>query len=170
MKSLCREDLEEIIIETTNQGRGSLDHVKDALTAAKNEIRQPSNGPDGSPEWCKCAHCQEMETIIENKCCGFKKCVTTYRLFGKCCFDKDCLMLSIKAWVDMRADEHNLESNNYGKAEYQQFTLWKYGRLGKGNRRVLPSCVVWAVRREYHSRDGVYMGYKADKYYLYVYI
>ena len=149
MKSLSREDLEEIIIETTNQGRSSLDYVKDVLTAAKNDIRQPSNNPDGSPEWCKCAHSQKLETIVENKCSSFKKCITTYRLFGKCCLDKDCLMLSIKAWADIRADEHNFESNNYRKAAYRQFTLWKYGRLGKGNRRVVPSCVVWAVRREY---------------------
>ena len=107
MKSLSREDLEEIIIETTNHGRAGLDYVKDLLTATKNDIRQLPKGPDGSPEWYKCAHCQEMETIIENKCCGFKKCVTIYQLFGKCCLGKDCLMLSIKAWADIRADEHN---------------------------------------------------------------
>ena len=101
MKSLSREDLEEIIIGTTNSGRAGLDYVKDALTAAKNDIRQLSNGPDGSPEWCKYAHCQEMETKIENKCCGFKKCVTTNRLFGKCCLGKDCLMLYTKAWADI---------------------------------------------------------------------
>ena len=130
------------------------------MTAAKNDIWQPSNGPDGTPEWCKCAHCQEMETKIENTCCGFKKCVTTYRLFGKYCLDKDCLMLSLKAWADIRGDEHNFESNNYLKAAYRQFTLWKYGRLGKGNRCGVPSCVVLAVRREYSSRDGVYMRYK----------
>ena len=42
-----------------------LDNVKDGLAAAKNDIRQPSNGPDGSPKWCKCAHCQGIETLIE---------------------------------------------------------------------------------------------------------
>ena len=161
MKSLSREDLEEIIIET-NQGRGSLDYIKDVLTAAKNDIQQPSNDPDGSLEWCKCAHCQEMETIVENNCCGFKKCVTTYWLFGKCCLDKDCPILSIKAWADIRADDQNFESDNYRKAAYRQFTLWKYGQLGKGNQRVVPSSIVWAVTREYPSRNGVYMGYKAD--------
>ena len=123
MKSLSREILEEIIIETTNQGRGGLDYVKDALAAAKNDIRQPSNGPDGSPEWCKCAYCPETETLIKNNCCGFKKCVTTYWLFGKCCLKKDYLMLSIKAWADIRADEHNFEFNDYRKAAYRGLPL-----------------------------------------------
>ena len=94
MKSLSREDLEEIIIETTNQGRSSLDYVKDVLTVAKNDIRQPSNNPDGSPEWCKCAHWQEMETIVENKCCGFKKCVKHIGYLANVVWTKTALCLA----------------------------------------------------------------------------
>lgn len=61
LKILSREDLEEIIIETANLGRDSLDYVKEVLTASKNDTQQPLNNSYGSPEWCNCAHCQEME-------------------------------------------------------------------------------------------------------------
>ena len=62
--------------------------------------------------------------------------------------------------ADIRAEEWDFCTNSYRKAAYRRFTLMKYGCLGKGNRRVLPACVVLAVSRRFLSRDGVYMGYK----------
>ena len=32
--------------------------------------------------------------------------------------------------------------------------------LGRGQRRVVPSCVVWAVRSHYPAPDGHYLGFK----------
>ena len=48
----------------------------------------------------------------------------------------------------------------YRLAAYRQFIHWTYGRLGRGIRRVIPSCVVAAVRREFPEADGVYTGFK----------
>ena len=45
-------------------------------------------------------------------------------------------------------------------AAYRQFIHWTYSRLGRGIRRVIPSCVVAAVRREFPEADGVYTGFK----------
>ena len=36
----------------------------------------------------------------------------------------------------------------------------QYKKLGKGNRKVCPSCVVLAIRLIYPANDGVYMGFK----------
>ena len=113
---------------------------------------------------------KKWRTIMETKCWGFKKCVTTYRLFGKCCLDKDCLMLSIKEWADVRADEHNFESNNYGKVVYQQFTSGRFRWLGKKTWHVMPSWKVCAVRRKYPGHNSLYMGIEHNIYIcIYIY-
>ena len=45
-------------------------------------------------------------------------------------------------------------------AGYRQFTWWTYNRLGKGNRRVIPSCVVASIRRNDPDAAGNYTGFK----------
>ena len=44
-------------------------------------------------------------------------------------------------------------------AAYRQFNWWIYTHLGKGNRRVIPSCVLWSIRSCFEEQDGVYVLY-----------
>ena len=44
-------------------------------------------------------------------------------------------------------------------AAYRQFTWWVYERLGKGNRRVIPSCVLWKIRNSFEESDDIYVPY-----------
>ena len=48
----------------------------------------------------------------------------------------------------------------YRLAAYRQFVHWTYSRLGRGIRKVIPSCVVAAVRHEFPEADGIYTGFK----------
>ena len=47
----------------------------------------------------------------------------------------------------------------YRLAAYRQFIHWTYSRLGRGIHRVIPSCVVAAVRHVFLEADSVYTGF-----------
>ena len=72
-------------------------------------------------------------------CCGQSSCITSCIKFLKVCLEKDIFEIAIIARANYRADKINFRNNDYRKAAYCQFCLWRYGKLGKGNRRVLPS-------------------------------
>ena len=50
---------------------------------------------------------------------------------------------------------------SYRLAAYRQFTNWTYDFLGKGNRRVVPACVVTAICLQFPEPDNLYTGFKA---------
>jgi hypothetical protein len=115
---------------------------------------------EAGPSWCVCSNCLPMPQEIENKCCGLKKCITSTTRFAKICLDPDVLELCIRNTSDIRNDREDSSTRSFRKAAYRQFILARHGYLGKGNRRVCPSCVVIKIRQHYPSVTGVYMGYR----------
>ena len=131
-------------MELLSNGRGSLDFAMQ-LTAAQDD-GEPQPEEEGRPDWCKCSVCRDMGNDVENKCCGKAKCVTSYELFRNICIDREVLRLAVRARCDIRAEEPDYSMSSFRKAAYRQYILWPYGKLGKGNRRVCPACVVTVVR------------------------
>lgn len=131
-----------------------------SLSLADSNLPQPANQPIVVPRWCKCGNCREMRDPDENVCCNKKECTTQYQIFGVLCLDRNVLENVIKTRCDIVSDDYEFSSNEYRKAGYRQYTIWQHGKLGKGNRRVCPSCIVLAIRRAYPSEDGNYMGFK----------
>lgn len=43
---------------------------------------------------------------------------------------------------------------------YRNYVDYMHGRLGRGNRRVIPACVVTFIRECWPSPDGHYIGFK----------
>lgn len=56
-------------------------------------------------------------------------------------------------------------SRQYRLVAYRMVTEWalKGEKLGKGHRRVLPSCVVDLIRTKYPSPNGQYQGFKESE-------
>ena len=73
---------------------------------------------------------------------------------------RNVLLVAIQHMNDLFAYNEQPGNNNFRHAAYRQFVLWRFGHVGSGNRVVIPSCVVWAVRDRYPSADGTYTGFK----------
>ncbi|XP_022809704.1 P2X purinoceptor 7-like, partial [Stylophora pistillata] len=155
---LQREDMAYPLRNVLAMGRGSLDFAEKLLQEKNEPPPPPPSSGDTSPEWCKCNACRPMPNKIENVCCKRVTCITRFQAFNNICLDRDILEVCIKARCDIRADEFNFSMESFRKAAYRQFVLWRFGKLGRGKRRVVPSCVVLSIRRIYPSADGQYMG------------
>ena len=159
MATLDPAKKDNLLNHLLSMGRGSLDFAK---KLAEEGPEDPDPPAEDTPEWCKCRVCVPMAPEEENLCCKRITCITNYTAFTNICLDRDILEVCIKARCDIRADEFNFSMESFRKAGYRQFALWRYGKLGRGNRKVLPACVVRRVRSHYPSPDGRYMGYRAS--------
>ena len=157
VSSLSVEKKDQLLITLLGMGRGSLDFARN-LTV--DEPEEPAL-PDNTPQWCRCGVCRPMPDEQENLCCKRVTCLTSYRVFSNICLDRDILEVCIKARSDIQAEEFNFSMESFRKAAYRQFALWRYGKLGRGNRRVIPSCAVLKIRHSYPAPDNRYMGFRA---------
>ena len=159
IESLTVDQRNRLLLEVLCTGRGSLEYARQLVNSEDPEPDSPMD-EDGSRDWCVCNVCVDMASEEENKCCGKRACVTSYEMFRNVVLDREVLNIAIRARCDIRAEVAEFEMNSYRKAAYRQYILWKYGKLGKGNRRVCPSCVVRLVRQTYPAPDGEYMGFR----------
>lgn len=132
-------------------------------------------GPNQPPaqaeiNWCICSHCQPMSSQEENTCCGQNSntCKSVAPGFDIVILDRQVLRLAMLHRNDLIADENlgpdasvGEVNRSYRHAAYRQFILSQYGRLGQGVRRVIPSCCVLRIRRQFPDPEGVYKGWKA---------
>ena len=139
---------------------GELHNDKDQTHSSAGPPEPHNPLPTSAPDWCVCGYCRPMPQEIENKCCRQRNCITLISRFAKICLDPDVLELCIRNTGDIRNDQEDNSTRAFRKAGYRQFVLARHGHLGKGNRRVCPSCVVLQIRGRYPSVTGVYMGFR----------
>ena len=103
-----------------------------------------------------------MPTQEENKCCTriVRPCISTTPLFLQLVLDPNVLDLAMRYREDVLVLGNVRNNENFRHAAYRQYVLWQHGRLGRGNRRVVPSCCVVKIRARYPSPNGMYTGYR----------
>lgn len=125
--------------------------------------------PAGQPQWCVCGHCREMPTPEELICCRQRPqdCVSRMGYVDCYVLDEGVLRLARAAWNDIFAlDDEDLpgvDQRQFRHAAYRQYVLWQHGRLGVGNRVVIPSCCVWRIREKFPDPTGHYTGYRVRR-------
>lgn len=57
-------------------------------------------------------------------------------------------------------DDHNQSMRH---AAYRNFILWRHGRLGAGERRVIPACCVRRIRQVFPDSMNQYTGFLPNR-------
>ena len=153
IQTITPEEKDRLLLELLSNGRGSLDYAKNLIAGGENDPNPEGKPETELPDWCTCGVCRPMPTPEEVNCCGKRVCVTSYALFQNICIDREVLSVAIRARCDIRVEEPDYASNSFRKAAYRQFILWQFDKMGRGNRKVCPACVVRVVREAYPALD-----------------
>ena len=129
----------------------------------------------GPPTWCRCSQCShsdqtgtlccaklpELSFLLENS----EKFVTNTLLFNQIVLNKTGLKYGDwvgKKWLlskEVHRDECSSAHRSYRHLAYNAFVNLVSSELrAQWSHKVLPSCVVSAIRRVYPSGDGAYSG------------
>ena len=96
---------------------------------------------------------------------GFFKCAVMCEEFKTLCLTKVLLKNVLTGLHETIGDpiENNFSNRSLRYAAYKEFIWWVFKKLGKGNRRVIPSCALWKIRELYPEADGNYVMYLEGK-------
>ena len=104
--------------------------------------------------------CQEVAAISDDKF-ESQKCVTRSQQFKTLCFEKLVLKNVLVGLHETTGDplekDGKLSNRSLRFEVYKQFIWWVFERLGKNNRRVIPLCILWTIRKLYPEANGQYV-------------
>lgn len=133
-------------------------HLWRSLTAP---TQSTDIGPDHQkPSWCKCDKCYEEADPEDRVCCKNNKKNHEHPSFEKVCLDKHTLEVALVNNCDWLNMPKIYTPAKFRNTAYRQYILWFHGKLGYKNRRRIPSCIKWYIRRRYPEPDGNYVGFK----------
>ena len=145
---------------------------------ATSENENDQLGQVGNKDWCKCGQCKREIREIDSLCCTEvpaiiedkfeeKKCITLAHEFELLCLNKTISKIVLLGLHKTRGDplenDKDLQNRSLHFAAYKQLIWWIFQDLGKGNRRVIPSCVVWSIRKLFPEVDGQYTRFKESE-------
>ena len=93
----------------------------------------------------------------ENVCCKNKEKNYEHPECYHLVLDKRVLDLAVKGNADWLCFNFNQDDNSSWKyTAYQQYTMWHWGHLGRGNRNVIPARIVKIIRERFPDKFGNY--------------
>ena len=119
----------------------------------------PPNSPLQIPTWCTCGQCRPMIEGKERVCCRNDTYNHEHPDFYHIVLDERTIRVAILNNADWLNSARRFHPATFRKTAYRQYVLWRWGHLGYGNRRVIPSCIIWKIRDSFPEPDGEYMGY-----------
>ena len=115
---------------------------------------ESDKGSNNNLPWCICGHCRHIPLEVEKVCCRRRVCIMSEEFFQAAVLDMNVLSIAMVNRSNVFADDSEYTSSTYRKVAYHQWILCQNGYLGRVNRRVIPSCLVWAVYNRYPSPNG----------------
>ena len=119
------------------------------------------------PHWCICGQCKEMPDERQRVCCRNDHYNHEHPIF------EQHILLEASLELAMRNNSDHLhypfDPTNPGCwrfTAYRQYALWAWGRLGKHDRKVIPSRVVWKIRDQFPDMNSIYTGFYDVEYNL----
>lgn len=136
-------------------------HLFRAVTgAASSESVVNASELESKPTWCKCQKCQEEEDPEDRICCNNKPKNHENPMFERVCLDEQTVEVALINNCDWLNMPRIFSTAKLRNTAYRQYILWYHGKLGYKNRRRIPSCIKWAIRRRYPDPEGKYVGFK----------
>ncbi|XP_069115677.1 P2X purinoceptor 7-like [Argopecten irradians] len=124
--------------------------------------------------WCECGNCSSMTTMEECVCCAeidlvhYKTetadqeihCIIEHESFIANCLNRHVLHVSMYEYLENVGpfDDNDPIHEIYRHIAYRRFVRWIWHRLGRHNRKILPSCVVQKIRETFPSEQ--YCGFR----------
>ena len=117
---------------------------------------------DSVTEWCR-----EMPSETENVCCSNKERNHEHPDFERLIINDQTLEVAMRSNCDWSHYPFDVGKNECWRyTAYRQYTMWVWGHLGKGNRKVIPSCILWCIRDRYPDSSNNYTGFMDANYNL----
>ena len=79
------------------------------------------------------------------------------------CLDVRELEINDISYTEMICNQTLFYCRAMRYAAYKAYTWWIHNRLGKGVRKVIPSCALWKIRNKYPSPDNLYTPFMESK-------
>lgn len=114
----------------------------------------------GIPPWCHCQECREMPKAEERVCCENILKNHDHPLFENHVLTEHNLELAMQSSADyLNFPFDSAKNSSWRHIAYRQYILWRWGKLGRRNRKVIPSCIIWKIRDRFPEKDGNYTGF-----------